>query len=192
MTAISEADEEVIKVLEQEMASIMKYVIDRAGKPAPYYWEVPAHFVVPSAYFPMPEIDTGGETFLTYYMDYAWYIKLFHRKKEEAYQLGHAVLTAIRAARNLIPMIAEDGSEIEESWVRVNDPKLKMLDDGAAQLTINWRSRKPYNDTAVGAQRSQTFYVDVFMKSGKEISDAYAEALERYAVPLNSNGGEPE
>ena len=53
-------------MLEQEMASIMKYVIDRAGKPAPYYWEVPAHFVVPSAYFPMPEIDTGGETFLTY------------------------------------------------------------------------------------------------------------------------------
>lgn len=71
MTAISEADEEVIKVLEleQEIASIMKYVIDRAGKPAPYYWEVPAHFAVPSVYFPMPEIDTGGETFLTYYID---------------------------------------------------------------------------------------------------------------------------
>ena len=80
------ADKEVIQVLEleQEIASIMKYVIDRAGKPAPYYWEVPAHFAVPSAYFPMPEIDTGGETFLTYYMDYAWYIKIFHRTKEGA------------------------------------------------------------------------------------------------------------
>ena len=164
--------------LEQEIASIMKYVIDWAGKPAPYYWEVPAHFAVPSAYFPMPEIDTGGETFLTYYMDYAWYIKIFHRTKEGAYALGLAV--------------AEDGSEVEESWVRLNDPKLKILDDGAAQLTITWRSRRPYNDTAAGAQRSQSFYVDVFMKSGKEISDAYAEALERYAIPLNSNGAKPE
>lgn len=178
--------------LEQEIASIMKYVIDRAGKPAPYYWEVPAHFAVPSAYFPMPEIDTGGETFLTYYMDYAWYIKIFHRTKEGAYALGLAVVTAIRAARNLVPLIAEDGSEVEESWVRLNDPKLKILDDGAAQLTITWRSRRAYNDTAAGAQRSQSFYVDVFMKSGKEISDAYAEALERYAIPLNSNGAKPE
>ena len=188
------ADKEVIQVLEleQEIASIMKYVIDRAGKPAPYYWEVPAHFAVPSAYFPMPEIDTGGETFLTYYMDYAWYIKIFHRTKEGAYALGLAVVTAIRAARNLVPLIAEDGSEVEESWVRLNDPKLKILDDGAAQLTITWRSRRPYNDTAAGAQRSQSFYVDVFMKSGKEISDAYADALEKYAVPLNSNGGKPE
>lgn len=178
--------------LEQEIASIMKFVLDRAEKPAPYYWEVPAHFVVPAAYFPMPEIDTGGETFLTYNMDYAWYIKIFHRTKEGAYSLGLAVVTAIRAARNLVPLIAEDGSEIEGSWVRVNDPKLKILDDGAAQLAINWRSRRPYNDAAAGAQRSQSFNVDVFMKSGKEISDAYAEALERYAAPLNSNGREPE
>lgn len=34
--------------------------------------------------------------------------------------------------------------------------------------------------------------VDVFMKSGKTISDAYAEALEKYAVPVNQSGGQPE
>lgn len=179
-------------MLEQEMASIMKFVLDRAGKPAPYYWKVPAHFSVPSAFFPMPEIDTGGETFLTYYMDYSWFIKIFHRKEADAYSLGLAVIEAIRAERNLVPLIAEDGSEIEGSWVRVNDPKLKILDDGAAQLAINWRSRRPYNDTAAGAQRSRSFSVDVFMKSGKEISDAYAEALEKYAVPLQTNGAKPE
>ncbi len=176
--------------LEQEIASIMKFVLDRAGKPAPYYWEVPAHFAVPSAYFPMPEIDTGGETFLTYNMDYAWYIKIFHRTKEGAYSLGLAVITAIKAARNLVPLIATDGSEIEGSWVRLDDPKLKILDDGAAQITLNWRSRRPYNNAE--AQRSQTFNVDVFMKSGKEISDAYAEALEKYAVPLQSTAGQAE
>ncbi len=177
---------------EQEIASIMKFVLDRAGKPAPYYWEVPAHFAVPSVYFPMPEIDTGGETFLTYNMDYTWYIKIFHRTKEGAYFIGLAVTTAIKAARNLVPLIATDGSEIKGSWVRLDDPKLKILADGVAQITLNWRSRRPYNDTAAGVQRSQTFNVNVFMKSGKEISDAYAEALERYAVPLQSTAGQAE
>lgn len=179
-------------LLEQEMASIIKFVLDKAGGPSAYYWNVPQHFTVPAAYFPTPEIDTGGETFLTYYMDYVWYIKLFHKTGEGAYSAGHAVTTAIKAARNLIPLIAEDGSEIEGSWVRVDDPKIKVLDDGAAQVTINWRSRRPYSDTVEETQRAQNINVDVFMKSGKEISEAYAEALERYAVPLNNSGGQPD
>ena len=63
-----------------------------------------------------------------------------------------------------------------------------MLDDGAAQLTVSWRSRRPYNDTLEDRARTQTVNLDVFMKSGKEISDAYAEALETYAIPLQSSG----
>lgn len=179
-------------MLEQEMASIIKFVLDKAGGPAPYYWNVPQNFSVPAAYFPTPEIDTGGETFLTYFMDYVWYIKLFHATAQGAYSLGHPVVSAIRAARNLIPLIAEDGSEIDGSWVRVNDPQLKVLDDGAAQLTISWRSRRPYSDTTADREQAHTFHVDVFMQSGKTVSDAYAEALEQYAVPVNQSGGQPE
>ena len=175
-------------MLEQEMASIIKFVLDNAQGPSPYYWNVPQHFCVPAAYFPTPEIDTGGETFLTYYMDYVWYIKLFHKTGQGAYSLGFSVITALKAARNLIPLIAEDGSTVERSWVRLNDPELKVLDDGAAQLTVSWRSRRPYNDTLEDRARTQTVNLDVFMKSGKEISDAYAEALETYAIPLQSSG----
>lgn len=171
-------------MLEQEMASIIKYVYEQAGKPSPYYWNVPQNFTVPAVYYPTPEIDTGGETFLTYYMDYAWYIKLFDRTEQGAYTMGHAALSAIRAAKNLIPLITEDGSEIEGSWVRVNDPSLKVIDDGAAQLTITWRSRRPYNDTVAEKSKAQTIDVNVFMVSGKTISDAYAETLEQYAVPV--------
>lgn len=179
-------------MLEQEMASIIKFVLDKAGGPSPYYWNVPQNFSVPAAFFPTPEIDTGGETFLTYYMDYVWFIKLFHKTGQGAYSLGYEAMAAIRAARNLIPLIAEDGSEVAGSWVRINDPQLKALDDGAAQLTVGWRSRKPYSDTAAGATRSQSFDVNVFMRSGKTITDAYAETLESYAVPLNSSDKAPE
>ena len=76
--------------------------------------------------------------------------------------------------------------------MRINDPQLKVLDDGAAQLTISWRSRRPYSDTTAYRERAHSFNVAVFMKSGKTISDAYAEALEKYAVPVNQSGGQPE
>lgn len=178
-------------MIEQEMASIIKFALDNAGGPAPYYWNVPKHFTVPAAYFPPPEIETGGETFLTYNVDYAWYIKYFHKTTQGAYSLGYAVAQAIRAARNLVPLIAPDGSVIERSWVRVNDPQLKVLDDGAAQLTVTWRSRRPYSDVLDAPEKAQVVNVDVFMRSGKTITDAYAEALESYAVPLNP-GGQPE
>lgn len=174
-------------MIEQEMASIIKFVLDRAGGPSPYYWNVPQHFTVPSAYFPTPEIDTGGETFLTYYMDYAWYIKFFHQSGQGAYSLAAAVAAATRTERNLIPLIAEDGGEIQGEYLRVNDPKVKLLDDGAAQLTVSWRSRRPYGSTEEDVQKAQSFYLNLFMKSGKTITDAYAEALERYAVPTNTS-----
>ena len=181
-------------MIEQEMASIIRYVLDHAGTPSlsPYYWNVPQHFSVPAVYFPTPELDTGGETFLTYWTDFVWYIKLFHRSGQVAYAIGNAVTQAIRAERNLIPLVEQGGSIVEGEWVRVNDPKLKVLDDGAAQLTISWRSRRPYNDTTEAAARAQAFNLDVFMRTGKTISDADAEALERYAVPTQETGRQPE
>lgn len=169
------------------MASIITFVLDRAGGPSPYYWNVPQHFTIPAAYFPPPEIDTGGETFLTYYMDYTWYIKFFHKSDQEAYSLAASVAAATRVERNLVPLIAEDGGEIKGEYLRVNDPKVKLLDDGAAQLTVSWRSRRPYGITVEDVQKAQSFYLNLFMKSGKTITDAYAEALERYAVPVDTS-----
>ena len=178
-------------MIEQEMASIIKFVLDSAGGPAPYYWNIPQHFSVPAAYFPPPEIVTGGETFLTYSVDYSWYIKIFHKTAQGAYVLGNAVAQALRAARNRVPLIEPDGSERRGEWVRVNDPQLKLLDDGAAQLTVTWRSRRPYSDVLEEHERAQIINVDVFMRSGKTITDAYAEALESYAETLIP-GGQPE
>lgn len=178
-------------MLEQEMASIIRFVLDRAGSPAAYYWNVPQHFSVPSVYFPTPEVVTSGETFLTYGVDYAWYIVLFHKTGQQAYSMGFDVVTATRKARNLIPLISPDGSVLEDSWVRIDDPKLKVLDDGAAQLTINWRCRKPYSDTEQEATKVQNVNFDVLMQSGKTITDAYAAALESYATPISKSGDEP-
>ena len=36
-------------MLEQDMASIIKFVLENAENPAPYYWNVPENFMVPAA-----------------------------------------------------------------------------------------------------------------------------------------------
>lgn len=146
----------------REFAGIIKFILEKTGNPAPYYYKVPEDFFVPAAYLPQPEITTGGETFLTYGMDIAWYVVFFHKSSYEAYLLGLAALRGIKAARNLIPLINEDGEQLNDG-VRLNDPDLKILDDGAAQLTLNWRSREPYVDAA--PELSQIFNWDIFAKS---------------------------
>lgn len=170
-------------MLEQEIASIIKFTLDAAGNPSPYYYRVPQDFVVPAAYFPTPEITTGGETFRTYSMDYVWYIKFFAETTRAAYDLGLKALTAIRGKRNLIPLINQQGDPAG-GGLRVNDPDLKTLDDGTAQLQISWRSRRPYDDEE--AQKMVTYEVegwrnpDVYTE--RIIPIAVANALENYAI----------
>lgn len=132
-------------MLEQEVASIIKFVLDSTGNPAPYYNEVKKNFVIPSCYFPAPEIGTGGETFSTFKMRYRWYIKCFHKTTEDAYQIALSALLAIKKARNLIPLIGEDGRETG-GHLRIRDPEIKKLDDGVYQIILEWDSRRPYDD----------------------------------------------
>ena len=170
-------------MLEQEIASIIKFTLDAAGNPSPYYYSVPQDFVVPAAYIPTPEITTGGETFRTYNMDYVWYIKFFAETTRAAYDLGLLALTAIRGKRNLIPLIDQQGDPAG-GGLRIDDPDLKTLDDGAAQLKLSWRSRRPYDDEEV--QKMVTYEVegwrnpDLYVE--RRIETAVADAIANYAI----------
>lgn len=178
---ISGSERKVKHVLEQDIASIIKFTLDKAGNPAPYYWKVPKSFAVPSVYFPEPEIDTGSDTLSTYSLDYFWNVVFFHKTSGEAYRLALQVLTEIRARRNLIAVIDTDGSETEEI-LRVNDPKLKPLDNGAVQLEITWTSRRPY-DTEV-SEKAQSCNIQQWGKpelyESKVIDAAMEAALGKY------------
>ena len=170
-------------VLEQEVASLIKFILDSAGNPAPYYNEVKENFVVPSIYFPSPEIDSDGETFNTYRLGYIWRVKLFHKTTEDAYAMALKVLVALKAARNLIPLIGEDGEETGE-LLRIEDPEAKKLDSGVYQLTINWDSRRPYNDPEF--PKAQAYSMEAWSKrelyEEKEISAEMLAQVQQYDV----------
>lgn len=134
-------------LLEQETASIMAFALESAGNPSPYYYNVPESFRYPAMYFPQPEITTAGETFRTYAFKYAWYINIIDKTTEGAYELAWKVLTALKQARNLVPLIGENGDAVVGTGnkLRLDDPSIRLADDGVVQLMLTWTSRRPYN-----------------------------------------------
>lgn len=129
--------------LEQEVASVIAAVQRTAGDISYHYWNIPQDFDCPAMYFPQPEIGSDGDTFGTYALEYAWYINVFADTTEEAHEIAFRVLTALKEARNYVPLLNEDGTETGKK-LRLKDPGLKRVDTGVVQLTIEWTSRRSY------------------------------------------------
>ena len=161
-------------MLEQEIASAIKYLLESAGNPSPYYYEVPEDFLVPSAYFPQPEIDSRGDTLLTYALEYSWFVMYFHKDVREAHALGFAALTALQFKKNIIPLIDTAGNMTGRGF-RIKDPSLRMV-DGAAQLYLRWDSPRPY--FARQHDKMVTFDADYYTKSAFDKAVSQIEEME--------------
>lgn len=144
-------------MLEKEVASIIKFILDSAGNPVPYYHNMPKNFVVPSVYFPSPEITFEPDTFSTYGADYNIFVNFFHSSTELAYELALPVFHSINAARKLIPVIDINGKTTGQ-YIRIQDVQLKKSDECAYQMQVGWVSRRPYN--CEEAQLIQNFYLN--------------------------------
>lgn len=130
-------------MLEQDLASIMRFLTEKSGNPAPYYSNVPQQFRIPAVYFPRPEVSSSGDTLNTYALDFSLFVKFFHRTKEDAYDMGYTALNAILARRNRIPLIDDAGSPTGK-YIHVRDPTLRAVDENVVQLQIDWTARKPF------------------------------------------------
>ena len=131
-------------MIEQETASIIAFILAHAGPAHPYYHEVPQDFIYPAVYFPVPEIETRGETLSAYAAEFVWFINFFDKTTQGAYALAYGALQAIKQYRNLIPLTDEAGIPAKEG-VRIKDPIQKTVESGVVQLQIGWISRRPYN-----------------------------------------------
>lgn len=150
-------------MIEQEMASVIHFLLKAAGNPTPYYWDIPQGFMVPAMYFPRPVIMTGPDTLETYYMDQTMYVKVFAKNTEQAMDIGRQTVRQVRQAKNLIPLIGKDGNALTEEfgksrdYVRLQDPELSSSDECTCRMIIRWRSREPYNH--IDVQKMMRFYV---------------------------------
>lgn len=168
---------------EQEIASIIAYTLEKAGNPAPYYYNVPEEFTYPAMYFPQPEINTRGETFNTYAMEYVWYINVFCKTSEAAHEIALTVLSAIKGARNLIPLIDTDG-ELTGKKLRLDDPSIKIIDSGVAQISLSWTSRRPYDSEDVTKMMTWEIegwnHPDIY--NSVSVDTAFSNAINHYLM----------
>ncbi|MDR1692221.1 MAG: hypothetical protein LBR72_02595 [Oscillospiraceae bacterium] len=134
-------------MMEQEIASLIRFVLEASGNPAPYYDETPEDFMVPAVFFPPPEITSSGDTLASYAFRYEWFIMFFHRDTPSAYGMAQSVLTALQDCRRVVPLYTEAGEFVGKK-LRVRDPLIKKAEDapGAVQLQISWDSRRPYGE----------------------------------------------
>ncbi len=144
-------------MLEKETASIIKFVIEASRGAKPYYNNMPESFIVPSVYFPCPDVISGYDTFSTYSAEYTIFINFFHSSTELAYELALPVLHKINAVRRIIPIVDEAG-KASGKFVKIKNAELKKFDECAYQLQIDWICRRPYNREDV--QLVQNFYLN--------------------------------
>lgn len=156
--------------LEQEIASIIRFILDATTGLTPYYQQVPDSFIVPAVYFPQPVFAARGETFLTYALEYDWFVKFFASTDGEAQAHAARALNAICAARLLVPLIDEQGQSVGRG-VRLKDPELSKVDDNAYQIRLQWDSRRPYN--AVEHQKMMHYDLNIYT------DDAYRAAVSK-------------
>ena len=139
------------------------------SNPTPYYNEIKENFIVPSIYFPLPEIVSGGDTLSTYLLRYSFDIKCFHHSTEKAYELGLKPFIALKNMRNVVPLIGNNGEDTGK-FLRIDDPKFSKLDTGVYRIKIEWDSRRPY--CVEQFTYAQIFEHNLWMKS-----DLYKENI---------------
>lgn len=152
-------------MLDQEIASAMRYIIDAADNPHPYYWNIPQEFIVPAVFFPQPEIVSRGDTLRSYALEFSWFVKFFAEDTGSAHALGLAALNALQYRKNVVPLI-DDAGALTGRGFRMGDPSLRVIDDGAVQLALNWNSPRAYFEAP--AQKIRTFNLNIFIKSAFE------------------------
>ena len=154
-------------MLDQEIISIMHFVLTHSNNPKPYYNKVPQDFVVPAVFFPQPELSSRGDTLREYALEFSWFIKFFHDTDENAYALGFDVITEIMRKRNVVPLLDENG-KLAGRGFRLKDPSLRVIADGAAQLFLSWDSRRPYY--APQAIKMMVYHTNFYIKSAFELA----------------------
>lgn len=134
-------------MIDQEIASIIHFILGTAKGVAPYYFNMPQNFAIPSIFFPPPEFEAFGDTLQSFRFDYSWTIPVFAYDNSKAHAIAANAAHILETYRRAVPLIGEDGKPTGRS-LRLKDPEVKDLDKdgvpGSAGLVLHWSSRRPY------------------------------------------------
>lgn len=154
-------------MLQDELASIIGYFYSR--QPIEFYTDrMPEDFFVPSMYFPLPVMSSGGDTLYGYKNTYQLFVKFFANRTPDALQAAGKIAESLKRKRFLIPLLSKEDGAATGRFVRLDaGMDIKELSEGIAQLSLKWRSRYPYEREVY--EKMGKLYLTVNMKKrGKE------------------------
>lgn len=157
-------------MIDQELASIIRFILAAIPGAAPHYFDTPKDFAVPAVYFPAPTFTSGGDTFLTYAFNYTWNIEIFHTTTEDAIALASRAADAIMSNRRLIPLVDEAGA-LTGKGLRLHDPRVGKSGMLVASLTLGWTSRRPYHAEDVPKMMSYILNINDPDKRSQEAAE---------------------
>lgn len=174
-------------MLEQELASIARFVYDNTNIQSVHYGEMPKNFKTPSLYFPVPEVMTRGDTMSSYAIMYSWFIKIYDISSNDAYSKTFNVLNQLKQNRNMVSIINPDGTAQDKKF-RIRDPRMSKLETGVIQLQIDWDSIRTYIKPQ--SEKAKNFFIedwrepDIYLTTNVEVafSNAITPILFEYAL----------
>jgi len=133
-------------IMNQETASIIRFILDAVGDARPYYRPAPEGYGLPSVYFPAPEVLGAGCTLSSYELAYVWKIEFSGADVQAAYEMAVSALEEIQRRRGRIPLLDIEGNGSGDC-LSVNDPEIVRLEN-SARLVVSWSSYHNYADEA--------------------------------------------
>lgn len=122
--------------LDQAMASIIRYVQDKAGEGTKFYYEdVPESFYVPSVFFPVPSTTSKIATLSTCRITLSVDIWFMRRNNWDAYKAAMDMQNLILTDGRRIPIVAEDGTFAGKNLL-LEEVGTRKIDEGIVQLSI--------------------------------------------------------
>lgn len=126
-------------MLEAELASIAKAIVDISGIHNIEFEEVSDGFKRPSLFFPPVEQDGSTPTFDAFAFDNSLYAKVFDQSAKKATDFAAGISFGLLERRLKIPLLNEEGLETG-GIVRLTSVSHKSIDSGSAQIYIRWKS----------------------------------------------------
>lgn len=143
-------------MLEFEIAAIY-YFIAGVVTATPYFEEVPKDLLTPCIFYPTPEPDASLYSTGAFATRFVMYIKFMDHDTMSAYNMAAAALKAVMKKRNKIPIIDETGEPTGKHF-RVNEPKVKKIEQGVYQMELSWNRYTRYE--AADIQRAQDIFIN--------------------------------
>ena len=147
----------------QEMAGIVRAILDSNSDLTPYYDTISDGFRIPAVFFPAVEVNTSSYTLGSYSAQYSWYVKFFAADKQDAQTYAFGAMESILKKKKIISLVDRSGERTDET-IRLKHLHLSDLEEDAYQLTIEWEVISAYEQAAV--EKMQDYHVEFVPADG--------------------------